>query len=343
MLDTRTRWIRRILRVLGRLLLRLLTRTTITGLEYLDTPGPVIFAGNHASTFDPMFLITTLPPDTTFVGPGDFKLLWPGNWIINLVGLIPMKRGSVDREGFKRMLAVLRDGGRLAIFPDGGTWEKRIDDVKPGAAYLSEATGAQIVPMAFAGTYRVWDKIVRLQRPRITVTIGAPLPPVQVSGDRKRRQDELQAAAVDFMWHLYHMLPPEEQARYNRIACQRFSGILAFRPNTLTPPDTPFDALAELVCKPNLFSPLHRNARLPVRPFVRHGRFVHPHDMKFAADALLRAFAEGDYAGYLEYRLGETKAEEIRAALCAMRDAMDGAEAAGVQVAFTPVITEVRT
>jgi 1-acyl-sn-glycerol-3-phosphate acyltransferase len=343
MLDTRTRWIRRIARVLGRFLLRWLTRTTITGQEYLDTPGPVIFAGNHASTFDPMFLITVLPPDTTFVGPGDFRLLWPGNWVINLVGLIPMKRGSVDREGFKRMLAVLKNGGRLAIFPDGGTWEKRIDDVKPGAAYLSEATGAQIVPMAFAGTYRVWDKIVRLQRPHISVTIGPPLPPVQVSGDRKRRQDELQAAAVDFMWHLYRMLPPEEQARYDRIARQRFTGILTFRPNTLTPPDVTFDALAELVSKPNLFSPLYRNARLPVRPFVQHGRFVHPHDMRVAADALLRAFAEGDYAGYLEYRLGETKAREVRAALHAVRDAMDGAEAAGAQVAFTPVVTEVKT
>mgnify|MGYP002682236209 CR=1 FL=1 len=50
-------------------------------------------------------------------------------------------------------------------------------------------------------------------------------------------------------------------------------------------------ALAELVAKPNLFSPLHRNARLPVRPFVRQGRFVRPRAMKRAADALAGALA----------------------------------------------------
>jgi 1-acyl-sn-glycerol-3-phosphate acyltransferase len=79
MIDRRTRILRWIFRRLGWLLLRLLTRTRITGREYLNTAGPVIFAANHTSTFDALLLITLLPPDTMFVGPGDFKLLWPAN------------------------------------------------------------------------------------------------------------------------------------------------------------------------------------------------------------------------------------------------------------------------
>jgi 1-acyl-sn-glycerol-3-phosphate acyltransferase len=340
MLDRRTRFLRRVFRIAALILLRLLTRTTITGRENLDIPGPVIYTANHASTFDGLLMLILVPPDAIFTGPGDFRLLWPANWAVKWMGLILMKRGSVDREGLKRMLDALKAGGRLAVFPEGGTWEKPIDDVKSGATYLSRATGARIVPMGFGGTYQVWVRMLRLQFPRITVHIGPPLPPTQVSDDRKRRQDDLQAAAVDLMHRIYDLLPPDAQAHYDRLARQQFNGELRFRPNTLPPPDVPLNALAELVVKPNLFSPLRLNARLPVRPFARYGRYFPPRRMKIAADALQRAFAEGDFSGYLEYRLGEAKAAEIRAALAAISAAMDEADARGATVAFVPTVTE---
>jgi 1-acyl-sn-glycerol-3-phosphate acyltransferase len=333
MITNRTRFTRRVVRWLGRALLRLLTRTTITGQEHLTAEGPVIYAANHASTFDALLLLTILPLDTVFVGPGDFKLLWPANWIVNHAGLILMKRGAVDRDGLKRMIEVLKAGGRLAMFPEGGTWEKPIDDVKSGASYLSQAAGARIVPMGFGGTYQVWTRIFRLRRPKMTITIGEPLPPVTVSADRKHRQDELQAAAVDLMHRIYDLLPRDTQARYDQLAHQRFTGHLLFDPPPIPPPLVSFDALAELVSKPNLFSPLHRNAKLPVKPFVRAGRFYPAPIMKRAAEALLSAFSEsGDFAGYLEYRLGDMKADEIRAALAAIITAVD--EAPGARVAF---------
>ena len=339
MLDRRTRILRWIFRFLGWLVVRTLTRTSITGREHLNTAGPVIFAANHTSTFDALLLITLLPPDTTLIGPGDFPLLWPANWVVKWAGLILMKRGSVDREGLKRMIDPLKAGGRLAMFPDGGTWEKPIDDVKSGANYLSHATGARIVPMGFGGTYQIWTRILRLQFPRVTVRIGSPLPPTTVSEDRKRRQDDLQAAAVDLMRRIYDLLPVDTQAHYDRQGRLEFSGALRFRPDNRPVPDVSFDALAELVSKPNLFSPLYRNARLPVRPFVRAGRYVPARQMKRAADALHAAFSAGDFAGYLEYRLGETKAAEIRTALAAISASIDGA-GDGIQVAFVPRVVE---
>ncbi len=342
MLDRRTRLLRRIFRVGGQIILRL-TRTTITGRAYLQTEGPVIFAGNHMSTFDALLLLVLMPPGAVLVGPGDFRLLWPANLIVKHLGLILMKRGAVDREGLKRMVDALKAGGRLGIFPDGGTWEKPINDVKSGATYLSQATGARIVPMAFGGTYQVWGRMLRLQFPRVSVTIGPPLPPVSVSADRKRRQEELQAAAVDLMYKIYALLPPDTQARYDRLARERYSGRLDVRPAGAVPPldpDVRLDALAELVVKPNLFSPLYLNARLPVRPLVRRGRYVPARTMKTAVDALQAAFAEGDFSGYLEYRLGEAKAAEIRRALAAISAALEAA-GPGARVAFVPTVTEV--
>lgn len=338
MFNLHTRIIRRILRVGAWFVLRVLTRATISGTEYLDTPGPVIFAGNHNSTFDAMLLFI-LPDDTTFVGPADFELLWPGNWIIHHAGLILMKRGSVDRTGLKRLADILKGGGKLGMFPDGGTWEKSIDDVKSGVSYLSYATGAQVVPMAIGGAYRVWWRIVTLRFPRVSVTFGPPLPPVQIT-DRQQRQVELQRHAIDLMHTIYDLLPPETQALYDQRARQRFSGELVFQPPTVTPPEVDLSALAELVAKPNLFSPLYRNARLPVRPLLLHGRYVSARRMKRAVDALQAAFAEGDYAGYLEYRLGETQAAAIRAALAAISTTLGAVEGQGVRVAFVATISE---
>ncbi len=82
--STRVRWARRILKALGWAFLALLTRTRVRGREHLRVEGPVIYAANHTSTFDAVLLVVLLPVDTIFVGPGDFRLLWPGNWAIQI-------------------------------------------------------------------------------------------------------------------------------------------------------------------------------------------------------------------------------------------------------------------
>lgn len=326
--------LRAVLRGVGRAALRLLTRTTVRGERALATPGPVIFAANHVSTFDAVLIFLLLPPDTVFVGPGDFPLEQPGEWLVNHLGLIRMKRGSLDRDGLKRMASVLKRGGRLALFPEGGTWEKPIDDVKSGVAYLSHVTGARIVPIGLGGTYCAWDTLLALRRPAISVRIGAPLPPVTVSESRHRRQDELQAAALALMARIYQLLTPETQARYDRYARVRYAGRLVFDPTRQQNPAVSFDALAELISKPNLFRPLHRIARLPVAPFLHPGRFYPLGTMRLAAESLLDAFAEGDFAGYLEYRLGEDKADRVRAALRAIIAQIDAPGPGSARVAF---------
>src|SRR5688572_15751330 len=97
-----------ILKPVGFLFEFLLTRTKVTGLENIPTEGgPFIFAGNHASTYDPLLLMLHIPLPIRAVGPGDFKLLWPGNWLVEYMGVIRIQRGSADRESLKQMTAAL--------------------------------------------------------------------------------------------------------------------------------------------------------------------------------------------------------------------------------------------
>jgi len=317
---------------------RLLTRTQVTGLENLPThpARPYIFAANHASTYDPILMLQTIPYPYRSVGPGDFKLLFPGNLIVENLGVIRIQRGAADRDSLKQMTEVLKRGEHLSLFPDGGTWEKPIEEVKPGAAYLSATTGAQIVPVAVSGSYQVWGKMLKLQRPRLHVHFCAPLPPLDIT-DRKRRNEILDQASQDLMHLIYKHLTPEEQARYQTIARQRFDGRLVSLPHAERFAEARFPVLAELISKPNLFSPLHRNLKLPLRPLVHTDTFHPAHAFKTSAQALLTAFTE-TVKDYVSYRLGEAKARQILQELETLIHVAQEAHSEGLRLRFQPEI-----
>jgi 1-acyl-sn-glycerol-3-phosphate acyltransferase len=335
-LSPRVRRFRAFFRPLSLWIERNLTQTTITGLENLPNSGPVIFAPNHASTYDAILLVTHLPEDTELVGPGDFKLLFPANVIIRLAGIVRVKRAVLDRDSLKLMSGALERGLNLALFPEGGTWEKRLSDVKSGVAYLSAQHGVPIVPISFGGTYGVWAKIARLKRPRITIHYGEPLPPVVIA-DRKTRAETLERASAMLMSRIYAHLPPEDQARYDIAAEQVFHGALHAVGGDIDA-NHDYAVLAELVSKPNLVSPLVRNARLPLTPLLDAARDHAAADFVIAAERLQHAL-DGTYAGYLDYRLGDAKAKGALDELATLRETALSAHHRGLRLRFIPRIT----
>ncbi|MEP7287556.1 MAG: lysophospholipid acyltransferase family protein [Chloroflexota bacterium] len=307
---------------IARLTLTLLTRTTIIGQENIPAHGPLLILANHSSTIDPMLLGMGLPETTEGVGAGDFKLLFPANVIMAWYGLIPVKRSlQLDRASLKLMTDMLNSGKMLSLFPQGGTWEKPITDAKAGAAYLSMITGAPILPVALGGTYRAWDKVVRLQRPHLTLTIGTVMPPVQAPAQKSQRGDVLDAATQEIMQRIYELLPPADQRWYDELAATRYNlDVEIWRWKTREPIRLPGSAvLGEVLLKPNLISPLIQNAKLPLGPMLKHG--VHfPADLVRTAATSLQSALHSSYEGYMEYRLGIDKSQQLYAALDALID-----------------------
>ncbi len=308
------------LRGLSRLAIALLTRTSVTGLENVPRTGPLLILGNHTSTIDPLLLLAFLPSETEFVGPGDFKLLFPGELAIRWYGLVRVRRSTqMERASLRLMTDLLKSGKILGLFPDGGTWEKPITDAKAGAAYLSMTTNTPILPVGIGGAYRAWDRIARLQRPRITVSFGPIMPPVQGSGQRAKRGEELDAATQAIMRRIYDLLPPADRARYDDLARRRYDvSVEVWRGNAhamVTLPGS--EVLAELMLKPNLLSPLVHNAGLPLDPLRWHGVRFPPQAVRLAAASLQRAL-HAEFADYMEYRLGAPKAQALYAALDAL-------------------------
>jgi 1-acyl-sn-glycerol-3-phosphate acyltransferase len=323
---------RRVMRGLSWLMLAVLTRTTITGAENVPASGPLLILGNHTSTIDPLLLLAFLPETTEFVGPGDFRLLFPGEIVVRWYGLVRVKRSTqLDRASLKRMTDILKSGKMLGLFPDGGTWEKPITDAKQGAAYLSMTTGTPILPVGIGGAYRAWDKVVQFKRPRLAVNIGQVMPPVQPPAEKSKRGEVLEAATQAIMQHIYELLPAEDRARYDDLARRRYNvAVDVWRGNVAEMVLLPGSAvLGELMLKPNLMSPLVHNAGLLLDPLRHHGVRFPVASVHLATTTLQRAL-HGAFAGYMEYRLGESKARDLYAALDAL-----------MALAATPGVTEI--
>lgn len=330
------------LRTVTRLFLSVFTRTTVEGAENVPAHGPLLILANHASTIDAMLLLAYLPiPHISFVGPGDFKLLFPANLILKWYGMIPVKRATtMERSALRAMTDVLKNGGILALFPEGGTWEKPLAEAKSGASYISQATQAPILPVALGGTYRVWYDVVRLKRPHLKVSVGQVLPPIPASVGKLQREKVLVEGTARVMDAIYQRLPAVDQQRYDDRIGLTYSLIITRRDqsggrDSLTIPGS--DVLGEVILKPNLISPLVNNAGLPLDPLLkRHGGEVPAQSVRLACDLFAKAIQpSARFDGYFEYRLGEQKATALRAALHALRDA--ASELGTVAFVFKPV------
>jgi 1-acyl-sn-glycerol-3-phosphate acyltransferase len=306
-------------RYLSQAIIRSLTRTTFTNVDRIPMQGSLIVVANHASTIDPLLLFTAIRrEDTVFVGPADFRLQFPANLAVNLPNIIRVKRSNqIELTSMKRMLEVLKQGHCLALFPEGGTWEKPLLEAKTGATYLSMMTGAPIVPIGLGGTYRSWQKAMRLQRPHLTVNVGDVLPAVSQPQNRTQRDQAQIDATTHMMQRIYALLPPADQRRYDDLAQTNYdlqiealytdaSG--AFRGQL---PDG--EVLGEILQKPNLMEPLiHRDEH--TLSSLLTPRYHAPSAVAHAARSLLEVL-HGDFAGYMEYRLGEARSKRLYASL----------------------------
>lgn len=156
--------------------------------------------------------------------------------------------------------------------------------------------------------------------------------------DRKARGAELNQASLRLMVQIYDHLPPEEQARYDLHARQQFSAHLESNPPGLVNPEgEDFSVLSELISKPNLFSPLHKNLKLPLGPFLRPDRY-HPPKAFLEAVLALRAAFEGPQKAFLPYRLGPRKSAKCLVELGHLEGACQDAMRDNKSVAFRPQI-----
>lgn len=322
------------------------TRTVVRGLENIPSEGPLLILPNHVSNLDGPQMFANYPRQLEIVGPGDFKMIALKDLMLRAYGMTLIKRGFADSEGLKTLINHLKAGKSVLMFPTGGMWEKRSLVAKPGAAYLSQITGAKMIPVAIGGTYLKSDAaFLGFSRPKITITFGKPMPAVPRSKNRADRDELLEEAGRELMARIYDLMEPVDKALYDRWATEIYRLQLDFQSyNTgeklaYDGPALPDMAtLAEFIGKPNLFRPMWENAGLAIEPF-RETRYFAPIEVKIAARLLRDTLTSGTYERYIPYRMGDEAQQQVIDALNALRAVADWAMDHEARMRLTPVVT----
>jgi 1-acyl-sn-glycerol-3-phosphate acyltransferase len=192
-----------LVRLLVTPLYHVLWRVHVEGGEHLPRRGAAIIAANHLSFFDSVVLIMATRRTLSFVGKAEYLDSWKTRRLLPALGMIPVDRTDGRRALLALNLAtrILRAGGMFAIYPEGTrSRDGKLHVGHTGAAYLSIATGARIVPTGLVGTDEIQRPGTRVPRPfrPVIVRFGAAIDPATYAGGRRQRRrlltDDLMSA-----------------------------------------------------------------------------------------------------------------------------------------------------
>ncbi len=165
-------------------LLKLLFRPWVEGEEHIPDEGAAIFASNHLSFSDSIFLPLMVPRRMTFLAKSDY---FTGRGIkgrataafFKGVGQLPVDRsgGKAGEAALSSGLRVLRRGELLGIYPEGTrSPDGRLYRGRTGVARMALEAGVPVLPVAMIGTDKAQPTGKKLPRiMRIGIRIGRPL------------------------------------------------------------------------------------------------------------------------------------------------------------------------
>ncbi len=190
------------------------------GAARIPSEGPVIIAPNHKSFWDSFFVALATPRHVRFMGKTELFTGLKGRLFIAL-GAFPVRRGTSDAEALETARIVLRQGGVLALFPEGTRIRdpETLGEPRSGAGRLALETGATLVPAAISGSERLF--LGPLPKPRrVRISFGEP---IAVEQDEPTREAAHELVA-DEVW-------PEVERDFGRLRAHKGmigAGLAAF-------------------------------------------------------------------------------------------------------------------
>jgi len=186
----------RVVRGVERPLFRLLFRFDVSGRERIPNTAFVVIA-NHLGWMDAVSLLMFFPPEPRIHFIADVTSMMRNRplWLLvrAIGGIVPVDRARRgDRVLFRHIDRCLREGGAVALFPEGdfGPREGELLPFKKGFAHFAVEAGVPVVPVGLAGMKELW------LRKRLVVRIGEPIPTAGKSVDEVLQSGERAVAAL---------------------------------------------------------------------------------------------------------------------------------------------------
>ena len=186
--------------------MRVWFRLRISGAEHIPASGAAIVAPNHKSFWDSFFIGVCTRRHLRFMAKTELIQARYGRMLVRL-GAFPVQRGQADADALETARTILRQGGLLALFPEG-TRVRDPDELgnpRRGAGRLALETGAPLVPCAITGTEKLFRAGLPMPR-RVQVAFSEPIP----VSDLAATPDAAATLISDTLW-------PEVEGEYRRL------------------------------------------------------------------------------------------------------------------------------
>lgn len=145
-------------------LVKLFFRLEVKGAENIPQTGKVILCSNHKSVFDPIFLAVKCKRQIRYMAKSEFFEIH-GAFVRRLfyaLGAFPVVRDTGDADSVKTAVSILREGGVLGIFPQGGCVRDHSPfRAKSGVAFIAQKAEAPVLPacISYGGKIRPFRKV----------------------------------------------------------------------------------------------------------------------------------------------------------------------------------------
>jgi len=195
----------------------ILCRIDAPDLNKLPLKGPLIVYSNHTGQVEVAVLFGHLQPRPITgwakVEAWDNAFL---NWLFNLWGLIPVRRGEGDTSALRKALAALNEGYIFGIAPEGTrNVTGRLKKAHPGAVMLAVRAGVPLVPLAHWGGENFLKNLGHFKRTDFHIRVGDP---ICLKLDGVRMTHEIRQQIVDeMMYKLAELLPPAYRGEYEKV------------------------------------------------------------------------------------------------------------------------------
>ena len=165
---------------------------TTHGKEHVPRKGAAILAANHASFLDPILIGMCARRPVRFLVARDFYRDPRFHALLRWLGAIPVGGDAGMIRSFRHIADVIRGGGLLGIFPEGGiTRDGVMKPFRAGAAVIALRMGVPVVPIHLCGTFDALPREARWPRfVPVTLRIGEA---IRVAARRNPSSDEIAA------------------------------------------------------------------------------------------------------------------------------------------------------
>ncbi|HKI52769.1 MAG TPA: lysophospholipid acyltransferase family protein [Anaerolineales bacterium] len=196
---------------------RTLCRIDAPNIETFPQKGPLIVISNHTGQLEVAVFFGQLAP-RPLTGWAKMEA-WDNaflNWLFNLWGLIPVRRGEADTSALRKAIKALDEDYIFGIAPEG-TRNKtgRLIRAHPGAVLLATRSNAPILPVAHWGGEDFLKNLPRFKRTDFHIRVGRPFK-LELDGVKLTREIR-QQIADEMMLRIAELMPPEYHGAYEKV------------------------------------------------------------------------------------------------------------------------------